>query len=104
MSQLNNLHVKYMRVDSAPCIGSISGLRGQLQYHNPHIACMASDIFSLSKELLMLNGSHHSTQHRDAVLRLMSVLDNRELPQCLVDHIQSHLCENKQFTGIAAFC
>ena len=50
----------------------------------------------------MLNGSH-SIQHHDAVARLVSVLDNRELPQCLVDHIQSHLYENKQFTGIAAF-
>lgn len=35
MGQLNKLHIKYVRVDNAPCIGPISSLRGLLRYHNP---------------------------------------------------------------------
>ena len=102
MGQLNRLHIKYMKVESAPCIGAISSLNGMLEYSNPHISCMASDIFSLTKEQLMLNGTP-SMQHRDAVVRLVSVLNDRELPQCLIDHIESHVYEHNQFTGIATY-
>lgn len=102
MGQLNRLHIKYMKVESAPCIGAISSLDGQLRYSNPHISCMASDIFSVTKEQLMLNGTP-STQHYDAVVRLVSVLNNRELPQCLIGHIESHVYERNQFTGIATY-
>ena len=101
MSQLQRLQISYMGVESAPCVGAISKLSGQVVYRNPHIACLASDLFSVSKELLMLQNSP-SLDHQNAVRRLVCVLDNPDIAPQLTEYIQSSCYESKQFIGIAA--
>ena len=96
LSELTTMSIRYMCIVNAPCRCTFSGT---ITYKDPDIFCKASSIFKPTKEMLTMH--RVSLEEKQAVQKLLHVLNNCEIALQLIAHIESHSTEVKQFVAIA---